>query len=63
MGRYKLIEFYDTGRAELYDLHADLGETTDLAGKMPERAAALRKALHDWRKRVGASAPPPTPRA
>ncbi len=34
------------GQIELFDLEADLGETTDLAGERPEKVAELTK-LHD----------------
>ena len=60
-GRFKLIEFYEDDRIELYDLAADPGETSDLAGRMPEQAAALRRLLHDWRLAVDAQMPEPNP--
>ena len=41
-GRFKYIQ---APRPELYDLKTDPGETTNLAGKEPARAEALRKAL------------------
>jgi len=53
-GNFKLIEFYDTDTIELYDLSQDIGETRDLAGQMPERAAELRTRLRQWRERVPA---------
>jgi len=60
-GDWKLIEYYEDGKLELYNLKDDLSETTDLAGKMPERAAELRKKLDDWRRAVGAQMPTPNP--
>ncbi|MFW6163646.1 MAG: hypothetical protein ACODAJ_12815, partial [Planctomycetota bacterium] len=39
----------------------DLGEQTDLAEKLPERATALRHLLHDWRDAVDAKMPSPNP--
>jgi arylsulfatase A-like enzyme len=57
-GNLKLIEYYETDEVELYDLAEDIGETTDLAPKMPEKAAELRKILAAWRKEVGAEMPP-----
>lgn len=57
-GDWKLIEFFDTGAIELYDLKNDVGETTDLAGKMPEKVSELRGLLAEWRKSVGAGMPP-----
>jgi arylsulfatase A-like enzyme len=58
-GDWKLIEFYETNKVELYDLKKDIGEKDDLAAKMPEKAAELRKRLHDWLQSVGAQMPTP----
>ena len=58
---WKLIEFYEDMHAELYHLANDPTEATDLAAKMPQKAAELRKMLHDWRTRVGAQMPTPNP--
>jgi arylsulfatase A-like enzyme len=58
---WKLIEFYEDGRIELYNLADDLGETRDLAGALPEKAAALRRQLQDWRHSMGAQMPTPNP--
>ncbi|HET6456890.1 MAG TPA: sulfatase/phosphatase domain-containing protein, partial [Armatimonadota bacterium] len=60
-GDWKLIEFFEDGHVELYNLKDDLSETTDLAAKMPEKAEELRKKLADWRKSVDASMPTPNP--
>jgi arylsulfatase A-like enzyme len=53
-GDWKLVEHYEDGRCELFDLAHDLGETTDLAGKGPARVAELRGQLEKWRREVGA---------
>ena len=53
-GRLKLIEFYDTGEFELYDLAADLSETHNLAPARPAEAAQLRTRLHAWLDQVAA---------
>jgi arylsulfatase A-like enzyme len=60
-GDWKLIEFYEDMRVELYDLKADLGEARDLAKDKPEKAAELREKLHAWRQAVGAQMPTPNP--
>ena len=60
-GDWKLIEYFEDGHLELYDLKNDLSETTDLASKMPEKAAELRKMLADWRRSVDAVMPTPNP--
>jgi arylsulfatase A len=54
---WKLIEYFEDNRVELYNLKNDLAETTDLAEKHPDRAAELRDKLHQWRKDVGAQMP------
>lgn len=60
-GSHKLIEFYDTGEVELYDLERDPGETRDLSGDRPDLAADLLRQLRRWRARVGARTVAPTP--
>lgn len=40
-GDWKLIEHFDNGKRELFNLKTDPGETTDLAEKEPNRAAAM----------------------
>jgi arylsulfatase A-like enzyme len=54
MGDYKLVEVFETGKVELYNLSDDLGETNDLATSMPELTTQLTKMLHDWRDDSGA---------
>ncbi len=60
-GRYKLIEFYEDGKLELYDLKNDIGEQNNLAAQMPDKAAQLQENLAAWRKSVGAKMPTPNP--
>jgi len=60
-GDWKLIEFYEDGRLELYNLKDDIGEKNDLAKKMPKKAAELQGKLAAWRKSVGAKMPTPNP--
>jgi arylsulfatase A len=56
-GDYKLIERFDDGSVELFDLKNDMSETIDLAAKMPKRAAELKARLGAWRKHVDAAMP------
>lgn len=63
VGDWKLIRFYETGREELYDLAADLGEHHDLAAAEPARLAALHTRLDAWLQTVGAQLPVPRERA
>ena len=60
-GSYKLIEFYEGPRVELYDLAKDPGESHDLAMHMPDKTAALGRMLHAWQKSVDAQMPKPNP--
>lgn len=60
-GPWRLIEFDEDQRVELYDLARDPGEDQDLSGRFPEQAATLRQQLAVWRTRVGAQAPRPNP--
>jgi arylsulfatase A len=53
-GDWKLVEQYEDGSLELYNLANDLGETTNLAMREPQRARKLQRQLADWRRRVGA---------
>jgi arylsulfatase A-like enzyme len=61
-GDYKLIEFFNDGHVELYDIKADIGESRDLAKAKPELANRLRARLHAWRDDVGAQMPTANPR-
>jgi arylsulfatase A-like enzyme len=60
-GDFKLLEWLEDGRIELYDVSADIGESQDLAGTMPDLAAEMHELLQDWRRRVDARMPVPNP--
>ncbi len=60
-GDFKLIEFYEDGKLELYNLRKDIGEKTNLAGQMPDRVKDLHRLLKEWRNAVGAQMPAPNP--
>lgn len=60
-GDYKLIEWFEDGRMELYNLAEDLSETDDLAGRMPEKVEELSEMLWIWRGSVDARMPVPNP--
>ena len=57
-GRYKLIEYFENGTVQLFDLENDIGERHDLSKENTETAGRLREQLHAWRKSVGARMPP-----
>jgi hypothetical protein len=57
MGDWKLLEFLDDNRLELYNLNNDPGEKNNLTGTRPEKTEELRKKLYDWREDVHAQMP------
>ena len=59
MGDWKLMEYLEDGRLELYNLKDDLGETKNLATTNPDKAKELHERLIAWRKET--KAPMPTP--
>jgi arylsulfatase A-like enzyme len=60
-GDWKLIEWFEDGRLELYDIAKDPGERTDLAAKNPGKVRELHAKLIAWRKEVNAVMPTPDP--
>ncbi len=58
-GSMKLIEWFEGGRVELYDLAQDPGERRDLAAERVKEAASLRAELARWREQSGARMPRP----
>lgn len=60
-GNFKLIEFFENGDLELYDLAADHKETKNLAAVQPEKAQTLLSELKAWRKIVDAQMMTPNP--
>jgi arylsulfatase A-like enzyme len=57
MGDWKLMEFLEDGRLELYNLRDDIGESKNLASKEPTKANELHARLTAWRKAVNAPMP------
>ena len=56
-GKWKLHEYFEDGKFELYDLEADKGEQKNLAESMPEKVAELKKMLYAWRAKMKAPVP------
>ncbi len=54
---WKLLEYFEDGRLELYDLKSDPSESRDVALQHPDRTRALQEKLNNWRKSVDASLP------
>jgi arylsulfatase A-like enzyme len=56
-GDWKLIEWFDQDRVELYRLDVDPGEQFDLATQHQAKRDELLTQLHDWQKEIGAKMP------
>jgi len=60
-GDWRLVEFYEDGKVELYNLKDDVGEWKDLSASQPQKRAELLGLLRKWRSDVGAQMPTPNP--
>jgi arylsulfatase A-like enzyme len=60
-GNYKLIEWYEDGSLELFNLQDDTSENMNLSAIMPEKVLELKQALDTWRNGVGAKMMTPNP--
>jgi arylsulfatase A len=60
-GDWKLIEHFEDGSLELFNLANDPSETTNLAEQEAARVKQLLGKLQNWRKSVGARMPTPNP--
>lgn len=56
-GDWKLIHFFEDDRTELYNLARDIGESNDLASRMPDKASELKQVLESWQVKAGAQMP------
>jgi arylsulfatase A-like enzyme/lysophospholipase L1-like esterase len=63
MGKWKLIAWYESNTAELFDLESDLGEQNNLATKYPDMKDKLWSMLRNWQKEQNASMPIINPNA
>ena len=61
MGDYKLIEFFEDGRLELYDLGNDIAEKHDIAQEEQELASRMHGMLKSWQVEVQAKFPAVNP--
>jgi arylsulfatase A-like enzyme len=61
MGDWKLIEFYEDGRLELFNLKEDPGEAVNLVRKNAEKAREMHTKLRNWRTETNALMPDPNP--
>lgn len=56
-GDFKLIEFFEDGQLELYNLREDIGEQNDLSETLPEKREELWNEMKAWREAVDALVP------
>jgi arylsulfatase A-like enzyme len=61
LGNYKLIDNFEKGRQELYDLEKDISEENDIAGSNTEKTKELFDMLKEWRKNTNAKMMEPNP--
>jgi len=54
LGNYKLIDNFQTGKQELYDLEKDISETNDISSLNLEKRNELYNLLIEWRKSTDA---------
>lgn len=57
LGNWKLHEYFEDGRLELYDLSTDVGERTNVAAETPEKAAELHGMMKKWRSDLNCPVP------
>jgi arylsulfatase A-like enzyme len=60
-GKYKLLEYYENGTVQLFDLEKDLQELHDVSKENPAKVKELLAMLHAWRLSVGAKMMQPNP--
>ena len=53
-GDWKLVERYEDGSSQLYNLLDDVGESNDVASGHSERVKAMTEKLHHWYAEVDA---------
>ncbi len=61
LGDFKLVELYESGDLELYNLKEDISESNDLSKKMIEKTSEMYQLLVNWRESVNAQMPVPNP--
>jgi arylsulfatase A-like enzyme len=59
VGPYKLLEYFENGTIQLFNLNDDPGEQRDLATVETAKAKQLLTQLQTWRSKVGANMPRP----
>ena len=57
MGDWKLIEYFEDGVLELYNLSDDIGEEQNLAKREAKRTAEMHSMMKAWRRATNAPVP------
>jgi len=57
VGDWKLMEFFEDSRLELYNLKDDIGESKNLATEMPDKTKELHTKMVAWREAIQAPMP------
>ena len=60
-GEYKLLEYFENGTVQLFNLKDDIGEQNDLSKIKVEKTKELKEKLHQWRKDINAQMMKPNP--
>jgi arylsulfatase A-like enzyme len=60
-GDWKLLEYFEDGRRELFNLKDDPQESHDVGSAQPDKTAELWRQLAAWRESVNAKLPQPNP--
>ena len=60
-GDWKLLEYFEDGRLELYNLASDISESHNLSASRPDLTQKLLTQMRTWRQRVDAALPAPNP--
>ena len=58
-GDFKLLEYLEGPRLELYNIREDLGQTQNLASEMPDKVRELHAQLQSWQTSTNALMPRP----
>jgi arylsulfatase A-like enzyme len=56
-GDFKLMEFFEDGHLELYDLKNDIGEQYNVVDQYPEKTKELKELMMNWRADLKVSYP------
>lgn len=60
-GDFKLLEYFENGTVQLFDLKNDIGEQKDLSDIEVAKTRELKEKLHNWRRQTGAQMMKPNP--